>query len=134
MSIYKLYASVAATADGIASLDIQFDGVITAIDWTVTGDLDADLEAYIAEVSFLSTNTLSANDSRGSLSQVGERAAGTPGFVVSRSQKTVSGLRVPVSAGERMYMHASLTGSGSMDATCYLHVEDTSDPRLRRRR
>ena len=137
MSIYKMFNSFAASADSGASLDIQFDGQLVVIDWNVNGDFDADLERYEIEVSFLSTNTFSSNDSRGSLSQVGARAAaaGTPAsLVVDSTQKVVTGLDIPVVQGERVHLHGSITGLGVVAATVYLHVNDRAATRIRRRR
>lgn len=134
MSVYKLFNNFTASADAAAQLDVQFDGIITAVDWSVAGDLDADGENYGIEVSFLSTNTLGNNDSRGSLSEIRSQASGTPGFIRDGVNKGVSGLRVPVSAGERMFMHGALSGTANVNATCYIHVDDGADPRLRRRR
>jgi len=133
MSVYKLQNAFVATADSAASLDIQFDGIITALQWAIRSDMDADGEAWDAEVSFLSTRTIDSNDSRGSISQMSEMAAGTPGQSYG-GNLGLSGLRIPVSAGERIHLHAQLNGTAIVNVTVYLHVEDTSDPRLRRRR
>jgi len=135
MSIYKLSGDFSATADSAFSLDVQFDGVITAIDWDANGDFDADLEAAEFEVSFLSSNTFAKNDARGSVSSISIRPNfTTSGMANSAVQKTVSGVRIAVSAGERIHLHGKLTGTNDCTATCYLHVEDSADPRLRRRR
>ena len=135
MSVYKLFNSFAASADGAASLDVQFDGVITAVDWSVRANLDADDEFYVCEVSFLSTSTFSANDARGSISMIAEQAGLlTSGAMVTNGNKAVAGMRIPVNAGERIYLHGQLSVTGAVTAQVYLHVEDTSDPRLRRRR
>lgn len=134
MSVYTLRNNFTASADGGASLDVQFDGVITCLDWHVLADLDADGEIAAVEVSFLSSNTLGVNDARGSLSAIRMRAAGTPGFAVAAVNKAVSGIRVPVSAGERIYLHALLTGTADVTAGVHIHVDDAADPRLRRRR
>ncbi len=136
MSVYKLYNNFAASADAGASLDIMFDGEIVAIDWAVRADLDANGEEYCCEVSFLSSNTFASNDSRGSISIVCEQVAGAEaaGFAISGINKSVTGIRIPVSAGERIYLHSLQSTTGQVTPTVYLHVDDRSDPRLRRRR
>lgn len=136
MSVYKLYAAFTTTADSLASLDVQFDGIITCVDWSVMADLDANAEAFEAEVSFLSSRTIGKNDARGSISSIAAQAAGAEaaGFAITQVNKPVSGLRIPVSAGERIHLHAELTTTADVKATVYLHVEDSADPRLRRRR
>jgi len=134
MTVYKLRKSFTVSLDDGASLDIQFDGRIVAFWWEVHSDLDADAESFQVEVSFLSSNALSSNDSRGSLTVAGAQASGTPGFIESSVNSGLSGLDIPVTRGERIHMHAILTGSGSVVATCYLYVDDRADPRIRRRR
>ncbi len=134
MSIYKLRFNFSATAEGAVNIDIQFDGEITAYWWKINADMDADAEKYDIEVSFLSSNTTAINDARGSITQAGDQASGTPGFLRSSVNAGLGGLRIPVVAGERVHMHGILTGTGSVDAACYLYVLDRADPRLRRRR
>ncbi len=134
MSIYKLRNSFSVSADDAASLDIQFDGEMVAYWWAVSADMDADTEAFQVEVSFLSSNTLAANDARGSISTVQSSASGTPGFVVQDIAGGLTGLRIPVIAGERIHMHGVLTGAASVLAAFYMYVNDRTDPRLRRRR
>jgi len=134
MTVYKLRNTLTVTADSVAQLDVQFDGILKAFWWSIRADMDADSESYSVECSFLSTTTINANDSRGSIAQAAESASGTPGFVMSGVNSGLSGLDILVSQGERIHMHGVLTGTGSVNAAIYLYVEDRSDPRLRRRR
>jgi len=133
MATYKLgVLQSVAVGDGVAALDIQFDGRITAIDWSMDADIDAADETTNAEVSFLSVNTIGSNDARGSISAC--KAAIS--LITSESgltsvNKTISGLSIPVAAGERIFLHT--TGS-IVGIEVYLYVEDDSDTRLRRRR
>ena len=135
MSVYKLYsAGSGGTQDNLASIDIQFDGVITAIVGTAYGDFDAADENLRVEVSFLSTNTVISNDSRGSLftmqSALGIVTSGShPGM-----QNSVSGINVDVTAGERVHLHIVSTSGVVSQATVYLYVTDGSPAALRRRR
>lgn len=133
MSTYKMaVAEAAGTGDGLAQLDIQFDGVLTAVDWAACFHLDAADEQGTCELSFLSANQIGNNDARGSISMIRQRLtsltaeAGPLGV-----NKSVTGLEIPVTRGERVYLH--LTGVVAV-VDCYLHVSDRSDPRLRRRR
>jgi len=134
LSVYKLRGNFTVSVDSLANLDIQFDGELVGFWWSVMADLDADLEQFNIETSFLSSNTSANNDARGSICQIAGRASGTPGFVISRADAGLSGLRIPVIAGERIHMHGILQGTGAVDATNYLYVNDRADPRLRRRR
>lgn len=134
MSTYKLRNAFTGSDEDAAALDIQFPGILTAYWWSVTADLDADSESFLLEVSFLSSSTFLTNDARGSISVVSGTGVGTPGFIYPQINGGLSGLRIPVSAGERVHMHGSLSGTANVIASCYLYVEDSSDPRLRRRR
>ena len=67
MSIYKLQGTISGgTENSLAQLDVQFDGTIVAISASIHAELDADNDVGEAEVSFLSTNTLSSNSSAAS--------------------------------------------------------------------
>jgi len=133
MSVYKLgVLQSQAVGDDVASLDVQFDGHITAIDWSMDADIDAADETTNAEVSFLSVNTIGANDARGSISACKAAISlVTAESGLTSVNKTISGLRIPVNQGERIHLHT--TGS-IVGIEVYLYVEDSSDPRLRRRR
>ncbi len=136
MSVYKLFGALTGSGqNAIASLDVQFDGIITAMMMAADPDFDAADETFAAEISFLSTRTLDSNDSRGSLMVIRGRATlitAEPG--VSAINVSVSGMRIPVTAGERIYMHGNSGAGVGASTTAFLYVEDTSDPRLRRRR
>jgi len=133
MTVYKLKKGFSASADSAASLDIQFDGVLTAVWWSVKGDFDADGEKFDGEVSFLSSNTIAATDSRGSISSVSAQAAGTPSPTFGINSG-ISGLKIGVAQGERIHLHGILTTTADVECSVYLYVEDRGDPRLRRRR
>lgn len=136
MSIYKLYALfTGGTENAGASLDIQFDGFIEAMLLDVVAAIDAIDEDARTEVSFLSTNTIQSNDARGSLmtAMLNGQALTSGGFQNS-AKVVVAPVRIPVSAGERLYCHAVSDASITMEVNSYLYVNDTSDPRLRRRR
>jgi len=136
MSIYKLAAGYSGgTEDAAASLDVQFDGEIVAMSLSMDPDLDADGEFAAAEVSFGSTNTVGSNDSRQSLITARTRTfILTSGSSNHGTQQNVNGTRIPVSQGERIYLHLNSTAGVGGRAVAYLYVNDSADPRLRRRR
>lgn len=138
MDVYKLYAAL--TGDAAASVDVQRDGHIVAIsgDIAVTG-ADALNDGMTCELSFASTSGFAANDTKASLLTL--RAF--QGFLTSggssvQKHADVSGLAVAVAAGERLYLHMLLSGSGpTIYATVYVFVmplagaSDRADPRRR---
>jgi len=134
MSVYKLYAAgTGGTEDGIAQTDIQFDGVITSIYMTNAADLDADLEFCHAEISFISQNSIGVNDTRGSLMTLTDRAVGTPAGNTGMAASS-GPMAVPVTAGERVWMHISATAGAVSAVSAYLYVDDKASETLRRRR
>ena len=138
MSVYKLYgaAPLAATSNSIATLDIQNEGIITAMFMFVDPDgMDALNNSIVCEVSFLSVNTILTNDTRGSLMLFGlTQQFLTSGGGVGGGGKGMSNLNIPVSAGERIHMHTITGGGVTGDCTTYLYVDDGVDSKRPRRR
>jgi len=136
MTVYKIASATTGGAEvALAQLDIQFDGEIIAVWGTLTADLDADQELIRAEVSFLASNTIGLNDARGSILEIGmQQGFTTSGSHVGAVNAGLSGLMIPVMAGERVFLHAQATAGIAGIATFYLYTRDTGRPRLRRRR
>lgn len=123
MSVYKLAASsTGGSQDAIAQLDIQFDGIITAMHGSVANQGTTAGNSVEFEASFLSVNTINTNDTRGSLFTLGMRisAAGAG----NTANSGVGGLAIAVNAGERVWLHALGTASVSGTANIYIYVED----------
>lgn len=131
--IIGMFADIAGgTQDAVASIDIPQDGALTGIDWDVRGDLDADAEEMDVELSFIATNQLETNDVRGRISSVGaEISLTTSGVAVCFLQKFVGPIEIPVSGGERLYLHAKCTTGLTGRIRCNIHF-DTASPAQRR--
>jgi prefoldin subunit 5 len=133
VSIYKLYSpGTGGVQNSVASFDVQLDGHIVAMHMSQMGDLDADLDYIAAEISFLSSNTFAVNDARGSLMITQAQVSGAA-FGVQAVNDTVSGVRVPVSAGERIHLHLDATSGTTQTLQAHIYVEDGADPTQRRR-
>lgn len=135
MSVYKLNGNIAGgTQNAMQQIDIQFDGTITGCNMLLEVDLDADQEFAHGEVSFLSTNTIYSNDARGIIAEMGVQANLTTSGMAAGYNHYVGPLSIPVSAGERIFVHAISTSgvSGTFNATLY--IDDRADVNLRRRR
>lgn len=133
MTVYKLYGT--AYGDNAASLDIQNEGSITAIQWAAQADIDADAEEFRAELSFASTSGFTANDTRASLSTIRMLGSlGAVGFVLPFVNLLVAPLDIQVQAGERLYMHITGTGSPAAQVTVYVFVDDGRGAAASRRR
>lgn len=136
MSVYKLYgAGSGGVENALAQIDIQFDGEIEALALDAFADMDADGEFFSCEVSFLSTNTITVNDARGSLlSGRTQMHISTSGISNGQVNHSVGGLSIPVSAGERVFLHLSASAGLASQANAYVYVRDRVRPGLRRRR
>jgi len=137
MTLYKLMASVTGSVDATAQLDIVGDGHITGI-WgyvTATG-ADALDDGVDFEVSFASTSGFNSNDTRASIFGLGTRQ----GFLTSGGGPlavfgSVSGIRIPVLAGERIFLHSLEVGAITAGRTnIWFFVEDGLDTRPSPRR
>lgn len=136
MSIYKLMGTATGGNElSAGTLDIQFDGKISAIHYSVRADFDADGDVAVCEVSFLSSLTTAVNDTRGSIIMVqNQHAVGAAGAVNSNMNGSVSGVNIPVTAGERIHLHFGNTAALTGAANFYLYVDDAVNTELRRRR
>lgn len=123
--IIGMFGSISGgTQDAIASIDIPQDGAVTGIDWAMNCDLDADGEEVQAEVSFIATNQISANDVRGRISSIATRAAFvTSGFAIGSVNKFVGPMDLPVAGGERLHLHAVSTAGVTGTLHCNIHLD-----------
>ncbi len=123
-AIIKIAGTIPAgvTTNDIASIDIPEDGFIVNIGGTLIA-IDASVAAgtnyVISELSFNSTNQISANDGRGTLAgmTVANTFFGTSGGAKSSEIANLPMPEgIPVNSGERIHLHgissiADLTGS-----------------------
>lgn len=121
---YKLTASVSADTNAAASIIIQQTGWITAILGIVrqTGTI-ADGDAARAELSFASTSNLGTNDSVGPIFQVeNEASLVTSGMAQVATQQDITGIMIPVSSGDRLFVNIDITGTTTCTVTFYVYV------------
>lgn len=135
MSVYKLFgAGTGGTESGVAQIDIQFPGVITAIHGALSCVLDGAGEECAVEVSFLSVSTISTNDTRGSLFTMKNKIGTGTASVNSAKNSGIGGLAISVGAGERVWMHYVATAGVVATAEIYLYVEDGEGAQTPQRR
>lgn len=131
ITVLQLFAN--ASGDDAAALDIPIDGEISAIKWAVAADLDTDADQLLAEVSFLSANTLATNDARGMIDSI--RMQGvlvTSGaFNGGLNFQTLFMDGITVNAGERIHLHVSATGGVGVSLTCQIHLKTRTGVRRR---
>jgi len=140
MDVYKLFSSETASGDAQASIDIQRDGHIVGISGDLAGaGCDALGDGGSVELSFGSTGGFASNDTKASLLTLRafqQFLTSGGGPVTKRAD--ISNLAIAVAAGERMYLHFEVAGSGpTIYATVYVFVmplanaSDRADPRRR---
>lgn len=137
MRIYRLHADfIAGTISAIATLDIVEDGRIKTVGWSgIISGADALGDAAEFEVSFGSTQALSSNDTRQSISIVSaSNNFLTSGGGMSGLNLSVPGLDLTVIAGERIHLHSDVNTGLTGTIQCFLYVADGSGARTRRRR
>ena len=134
MSVYKLSASI-SNASSIANLDVRVNGILYACSITIRcSGLDALNDYALIEIGFGSTKTIQTNDTLNSIFQHGVvQQFLTSGGGVGSCTAVSPALKIPVFAGERIYMHAEIVAAGGF-AESYLYVEDGVELKAARRR
>ncbi len=109
--IYKLFAAAGSTV----SVDVRIDDTIVAV-------LMSNAGTQPSELSFGSTATINTNDSTAAIATV-----------LNGVDISVSGLNIPVNAGERIYLH-NVAGAGALDAACMIYTAGKDNRAAVRRR
>lgn len=129
MEVYKLYATATADTTSAATLDVREDGHIVAMLGLLTvTNADALNDGAVCEVSFASSSGFASNDTHASILTMGA----FQGFLTSgggpvQDRVALSGLAIPVVAGERLHLHVDVTGTiGGADMRVYLYVMPTA--------
>lgn len=108
--VYKLYANTATSSNAAASIIVQRDGYIHAIAGNMAADNTADGSSFLAELSTQSVSQATTNDTLGVLFALREyHNSGAAGTFLSGKSSSVSGLAIPVKAGDRLYLNTSQT-------------------------
>lgn len=134
-TIVTMYgAGTGGTQNAIANIDVQDDGVIVGVQVAHSADLDATDEASTASLSFISTNQIAINDTRGELVVSRLRT----GLVTAETGKAANNFFVPlnvqVSGGERIYMHFASSAGVITDCTMIIHFAFRRTPPRRSQR
>lgn len=136
-TIIKVSASftAATVVDSAAAVDIPEDGEILGIGASIYGDFAPSPGVFanqtlvvISELSFLSTNQIGVNDSRGSIAgmiavmvnhfaEAAETGAGSSKFSEMATLAPEGG--ISVNAGERVHLHMSSSTANLVGASTY---------------
>jgi len=124
LEIIGMFGSASGSTDALAQIDVPQDGVLRGIDWDVSAHMDADAESIDVELSFIATNQLAVNDTRGRISSVGSiLTVTTSGSPISTMQKFISGMELMLHGGERLYTHVVATSGLTAAVRCNLHFD-----------
>jgi len=136
LTVLNLYGSSSGgNENAIANLDIPDDGTIMGVDWAISGDMDADSEFWVGELSFIATFQGTTNDSRGVLSMARSQISiTTSGIAVVSINKYVP-IGIQVSGGERLYLNVQATAGVTALVNALVQLDTTiRRPRRSRRR
>lgn len=122
MTVYKLTANT--VADAAATLDIQDDGVIEGVLINMRATLNADTENMNVEVSFASVSGFTANDTRASFAGMSLQAGMLTSGGLTASENLFISMNIPVSGGERIYIHTAGTAAALDRVSVWLFVAD----------
>lgn len=134
-TLVTMYAAgTGGTENAAANIDVQDDGNIVGIQVAHSADLDATDEAATASLSFISTNQITINDTRGELIVSRLRV----GLVTAESGLVSTNFYVPmdvtVSGGERLFMHLAATAGVLSDCSMVVHFNFRRTPPRRSQR
>lgn len=123
MRIYKIYATITATAANAASITFAKSGRIKGIRCDAYIDTVVDNEGSAWELSLFPTNLIVSNDTAGPISSWAIRNNGTSGG--PNYLKSAELVDIPVGLGEKLYVNVTAAGSPTAGgANIYIDVED----------
>jgi hypothetical protein len=134
MSVHGMYATIqnATTSVSIdAVVDCNITGILLVLDQV--GPVDGGTAQ--AELSFLSQNNFASNDTTGVLA--GLRCTWellTSGAATAAREMFLGGLKEPLAAGERIYLHLVATATNIAHARAFIFTDANSNRPSPRRR
>lgn len=125
MKTYQLYATTAATADAIEFIEISSRCNILQMIVSMFADLDADSELAQWEFSLVPYQQLSTNDARGTIGTIRAATRGpTDVGILDVCKEAVWPMRLPVSAGQRIYANAILLNTASSNVHAIIFTDE----------
>lgn len=119
--VYKLYGTTAVNANALAQVIIQRDGYIHGILGNVTLNSGTTGHYVNAELSFQSVAQTNTNDTNGPFFEISLWVfTGAAGCVQNSRSEAISGLAIPVKAGDRLYLNVQAAASSNINAYIYV--------------
>jgi len=114
---YKLYGASTTSANALASVIIQRDGYISAIHGSIVMDAVADAHYIYAELSFVNVSQVATNDTLGPIFELREYLdVAANGATVSGQNSGISGIAIPVKAGDRLYLNITSSACNGFES------------------
>lgn len=128
-------ASTGGNESALAQIDVPMSGNIVGVQWVVLATLNATEESLRVELSFSSTVGFT-NDSRNIISIAGVQAGviTAVGAVTEYITQYHGPMVVPVSMGERIFLHTSASAGVVGVINCLISFDFDLDRPLARRR
>jgi hypothetical protein len=122
--IYKLYGQNAVSADGQASVDVREDDSIEAIALSMLTIQPVDGMQWGMEVSFGSSSQFTINDTNSTIISMKDSwRLVTSGAASTGKHLVLPQLNIPISAGERIFLHLNTTNAVTIQATAFLYTK-----------
>lgn len=124
MRVYKLYAAISSTGTNLATVTMVRPGRIRSIRWASGADVSADNSYSDVELSFQAVSNVNVNDTTGSIDELRSQSNFTTSGQMQGAIHKQSLVDIPVSAGDRLYLNATNSGTHSARVTCFVDVAD----------
>ena len=122
------------TEDAAAVIDVPDDGNLVGVQVAHAADIDSTDEASTVSLSFIATNQLTTNDSRGEIIVTRVRS----GLVTAEGGSPFTNFYTPmdvgVSGGERLYIHIVASAGVITGVSMILHFSFRRPPARRSQR
>lgn len=123
----KLYASIGATSNDAAHLDVQRRSVLRGIQWSITNSTAAPAagDYVLAELSFSSTAQTATSDTVGVVSMAGGNVNFTTSGNGFGGNHVFHGpTAIPLEQGDRLYLNAAESGGSTWLVSVILHIDE----------
>lgn len=124
MRTYKIYGNITGTANNVANVLIARTGRIRCIRWEAAFDAPADNASCVAELSTAPSTAAGTNDTPNSIDELRSCTNLTTSGAFNGARSKQSVVDYPVAAGERVYLHATVSGSVGQPTTVFLDVDE----------
>lgn len=122
MQTYQLYKSFTATANAGAQIQIIKGGRIVGVQWSINAIVDG-AGSYVVECSLVPIFQSTTNDAKGVIASVSYQAdSATAVGINGLGQVPFHPVDVPVSAGQLVYLNATIVNFAAANAFALLSV------------